>query len=74
MSDDLRARIAAAAANAHYSDAWNNADRDDRKYWMTVADAVIAALNLNTQVKYLSVDGERRNIMVAGHYTVEVDE
>ena len=72
MSDDLRARIAAAAANAHYSDL-NNADRDDQ-YWMTVADAVIAALNLDTPVEYLSVDGERRNIMVAGHYTVEVDE
>jgi hypothetical protein len=35
------------------------------------ADAVIAALDLNTPVEYLSVDGTRRNFMVAGHYTVE---
>lgn len=39
-----------------------------------LADAVIEALNLNTPVEYLSVDGKRRNFMVAGHYTVEVDE
>ena len=49
MTDTLRTRIAAAAANAHYSDAWDNADRDDRQYWLTVADAVIAELGLEPQ-------------------------
>jgi len=46
MTDDLRTRIAAAAANAHY--AWDNADRDDRRYWLTVA-AVIRELGLRIE-------------------------
>ena len=37
-----------------------------------LADAVIEALNLSVAVEYLSVDGTRRNYMLAGHYTVEV--
>ena len=43
-------------------------------YAAHVADAVIEALNLNTPVEYLSVDGKRKNFMVAGHYTVEVTD
>ena len=39
-----------------------------------LADAVIAELNLSTPVEYLSVDKQRRNFMVAGHYTEVVDD
>ena len=41
---------------------------------MILADAVIEALNMHTPVDYLSVDGKRRNFMLAGHYTVEVPD
>lgn len=41
---------------------------------LEMADAVIEALNLKIAVEYPSVDGTRRNFMVAGHYTVEVPD
>ena len=36
-----------------------------------LADAVIAELNLKIVVDYMSVDGQRRNFMLAGNYTTE---
>jgi hypothetical protein len=36
-----------------------------------MADAVIAELNLKIAVDYMSVDGQRRNFMLAGNYTTE---
>ena len=36
-----------------------------------MADAVIEALNLKIVVDYMSVDGQRRNFMLAGNYTTE---
>ena len=36
-----------------------------------LADAVIEALNLKIVVDYMSVDGQRRNFMLAGNYTTE---
>lgn len=90
MTDDLRTRIADLARfhipvdYAGYiecscgteckPDHGGGMDVAEQMWGEHVADAVIAALNLNTPVEYLSVDGERRNFMVAGHYTVEADE
>jgi hypothetical protein len=62
----VRTRIIAALAQADQD--WCS----DRPLHEDMADAVIAALNLNTPVEYLSVDGKRKNFMVAGHYTVEI--
>jgi hypothetical protein len=72
MSDNLRDRIAYAIANAWIIGDEPGMEPASLDYEM--ADAVIEALNLNTPVEYLSVDGKRRNSMVAGHYTVEVPD
>lgn len=69
MTDNLRDRIADALRNM----TGPNASGDPISY-EGMADAVIRELNLTTPVEYLSVDGKRRNWMVAGHYTMEVAE
>jgi hypothetical protein len=77
MTDSLRDRIAAVQSE-HQARAnsclcgWKYDPIVDDSHFDHVADAVIAALNLSTPVEYLSVDGKRRNWMVAGHYTMEV--
>ena len=87
MPDDLRTRIA-TVTDAHTAMGYDS-DYGPNDSWVCncgwawtaggthgehVADAVIAALNLNTPVEYPSSDGKRRNFMVAGHYAVEVGE
>lgn len=51
---------------------WDGTDEDVRADWLADADAVIRELNLSVAVDYLSVDGTRRNVMLAGHYTMDV--
>jgi hypothetical protein len=55
---DLRTRLAAAAANAHYGEGWDNSNQDDREYWMTVADAVIRELGLRENFAVTDEDGD----------------
>lgn len=64
MSDSLRDRIAAAIQDV---DDWRGVTDP-----IILTDAIIEALNLSIAVDYLSVDGTRRNVMLAGHYTLEV--
>jgi len=79
---DLRTRIASALyCHAAQSVAtgvpwlnWEDAFPVVLEVWLSMADAVIAELNLTTPVEYLSVDGSRQNYMVAGHYTEDVND
>ena len=59
----LRKRIAAVISGV---DDWRGVTDP-----MILADAVIGALNLKIVVDYMSVDGQRRNFMLAGNYTTE---
>ena len=59
----MRERIAAAISGV---DDWRGVTDP-----MILADAVIEALNLKIVVDYMSVDGQRRNFMLAGNYTTE---
>lgn len=63
MADNLRNRIAAVISGV---DDWRSVTDP-----MILADAVIEALNLKIVVDYMSVDGQRRNFMLAGNYTTE---
>ena len=60
MADNLRNRIAAVISGV---DDWRSVTDP-----MILADAVIEALNLKIVVDYMSVDGQRRNFMLAGRY------
>ena len=67
---DLRDRIA-AVVDKRYTD---EAVGHTWEVCLMAADAVIAELNLSVSVEYSSVDGSRRNYMLAGHYTVKADD
>ena len=75
MNDNLRDRIA-ALLDKHYPQ--TTGYEDELTDWCRcglrrdhVADEVIAELNLKIVVDYMSVDGQRRNFMLAGNYTTE---
>jgi sarcosine oxidase gamma subunit len=78
---DLRTRIAkvlhqrqaTADAPEGWVWTWEQESKYEQRSWLEDADAVIAALNLTTPVKYLSVDESKQNYMIAGHYTQDVN-
>ena len=64
MTDNLRDRITAAIYDGTCF-GWSEYQCEE------AADVVIEALNLKFAVDYMSVDGQRRNFMLAGNYTTE---